>query len=58
MNRLRVLVRRKRNPRLKSWELAGALKLTEEQMQWLRMIKDYVAASFHIEKSRRDAFGR
>lgn len=27
---------------------AGALKFTEEQMQWLRMIKDYVAASFHI----------
>jgi type I restriction enzyme R subunit len=29
---------------------AGPLKFTEEQMQWLRMIKDYVAASFHIEK--------
>jgi type I restriction enzyme R subunit len=29
---------------------AGALKLTEEQMQWLRMIKDYVATSFHIER--------
>ena len=29
---------------------AGALKFTEEQMQWLRMIKDYVATSFHIEK--------
>jgi type I restriction enzyme R subunit len=29
---------------------AGALKFTEEQMQWLRMIKDYVAASFHIER--------
>jgi type I restriction enzyme, R subunit len=29
---------------------AGSLKFTEEQMQWLRMIKDYVAASFHIEK--------
>jgi type I restriction enzyme R subunit len=28
---------------------AGALKYTEEQMAWLRMIKDYVAASFHIE---------
>jgi type I restriction enzyme R subunit len=27
---------------------AGARKFTEEQMQWLRMIKDYVAASFHI----------
>lgn len=29
---------------------AGALKFTEEQMNWLRMIKDYVAGSFHIEK--------
>lgn len=29
---------------------AGALKFTEEQMQWLRMIKDYAATSFHIEK--------
>ena len=29
---------------------AGALKFNEEQMEWLRMIKDYIAASFHIEK--------
>jgi type I restriction enzyme R subunit len=29
---------------------AGNLKFTQEQMQWLRMMKDYVAASFHIEK--------
>jgi len=29
---------------------AGVLKFTEEQMEWLRMIKDYVATSFHIEK--------
>ena len=29
---------------------AGTLKFTEEQMQWLRMIKDYVANSFQIEK--------
>ena len=29
---------------------AGALKFTEEQMQWLRMIKDYVAVSFHVSK--------
>ncbi len=29
---------------------AGALKFTEEQMNWLRMIKEYVANSFHIEK--------
>ncbi|MDE3184997.1 MAG: DEAD/DEAH box helicase family protein [Bacteroidota bacterium] len=25
-------------------------KFTEEQMQWLRMIKDYIANSFHVEK--------
>jgi type I restriction enzyme R subunit len=29
---------------------AGTLKFTEEQMQWLRMIKDYVASSFHVAK--------
>lgn len=29
----------------------GKLKFTEEQMAWLRMIKDYVAASVHIDKS-------
>jgi type I restriction enzyme R subunit len=29
---------------------AGATKFNEEQMQWLRMIKDYVINSFHIEK--------
>jgi type I restriction enzyme R subunit len=29
---------------------AGNLKFTEEQMQWLRMMKDYVATSFHIDK--------
>lgn len=29
---------------------AGPLKFTEEQMNWLRMIKDYIAGSFHIEK--------
>lgn len=29
---------------------AGQLKFTEEQMTWLRMIKDYVASSFHIDK--------
>ena len=29
---------------------AGALKFTDEQMQWLRLIKDYVAGSFHIEQ--------
>ena len=25
-------------------------RFTEEQMQWLRMIKDYIATSFYIEK--------
>ncbi len=29
---------------------AGSLKFTQEQMQWLRMIKDYVANSFHVSK--------
>ena len=29
---------------------AGTTKFTEEQMLWLRMIKDYVASSFHVEK--------
>jgi len=29
---------------------AGPVKFTEEQMQWLRMIKEYVIASFHIAK--------
>jgi type I restriction enzyme R subunit len=37
----------------KDWvfkQQAGNLKFTEEQMQWLRMIKDYVASSFHVAK--------
>ena len=37
----------------KNWvfkQQAGSLKFTEEQMQWLRMIKDYVANSFHVAK--------
>jgi type I restriction enzyme R subunit len=29
---------------------AGNIKFTDEQMQWLRMIKDYVANSFHVDK--------
>ena len=29
---------------------AGPVKFNEEQMQWLRMIKDHVASSFHIER--------
>lgn len=28
---------------------AGALKFNEEQMNWLRMIKDHITTSFHIE---------
>jgi len=28
---------------------AGALKFNEEQVEWLRMIKDYIATSFHLE---------
>ncbi|MDP4282802.1 MAG: type I restriction-modification enzyme R subunit C-terminal domain-containing protein [Bacteroidota bacterium] len=31
-------------------QAGAAIKFTEEQMQWLRMIKDYVANSFHVEK--------
>ncbi len=30
---------------------SGALKFSEEQMQWLRMIKDHIATSFHVEES-------
>ena len=29
---------------------AGTLKFTESQMHWLRMIKEYVANSFHIDR--------
>ena len=29
---------------------AGTTKFNEEQMQWLRMIKDYVTNSFHIDR--------
>ena len=28
---------------------AGALKFSEEQVEWLRMIKDYIATSFYLE---------
>ena len=33
---------------------AGALKFTAEQMEWLRMIKDHIAMSFHLEKEDLD----
>lgn len=29
---------------------AGALKFNEAQMNWLRMIKEYIATSFHLER--------
>ncbi len=31
-------------------QAGAATKFNEEQMSWLRMIKEYVASSFHIEK--------
>lgn len=31
-------------------QAGGGVKFTEEQMQWLRMIKDYIANSFHVDK--------
>ncbi|MCE5264815.1 MAG: DEAD/DEAH box helicase family protein [Deltaproteobacteria bacterium] len=33
---------------------AGPLKFTEEQMAWLRMMKEHIAASIHIEKDDLD----
>ncbi|MEP1094037.1 MAG: DEAD/DEAH box helicase family protein [Cyclobacteriaceae bacterium] len=33
---------------------AGPVKYTEEQMTWLRMIKDQIATSFHIERDDLD----
>lgn len=33
---------------------AGTLKYTEEQMNWLRMMKEHIATSFHIEKDDLD----
>ena len=41
------------NKNFKEWAFkkqAGATKFNEEQMQWLRMIKDYVINSFHIDR--------
>lgn len=29
---------------------AGAIKFTEEQMEWLRLIKEYIANSMHLDK--------
>ncbi len=43
-----------RDKNFQSWvfkkQEGAASKFTEEQMQWLRMIKDYIAGSFHLEK--------
>ena len=33
---------------------AGALKFTEEQMIWLRMIKDHISSSFHLDREDLD----
>lgn len=33
---------------------AGSLKFTTEQMEWLRMIKDHIAMSFHLDKEDLD----
>ena len=33
---------------------AGTLKYTEEQMTWLRLIKDHIATSFYVEKDDLD----
>jgi len=33
---------------------AGLLKFNEEQMAWLRMIKDHIATSFHLEREDLD----
>ena len=33
---------------------AGALKFTEEQMTWLRMIKEHISSSFHLEREDLD----
>lgn len=33
---------------------AGALKFSAEQMEWLRMIKDHIAMSFHLDRDDLD----
>ena len=33
---------------------AGPVKFTEEEMSWLRMIKDHIATSFHLDKDDLD----
>jgi len=34
---------------------AGALKFNEEQMNWLRMMKEHIASSFHIDSEMNEA---
>jgi type I restriction enzyme R subunit len=41
------------NKNFQTWvfkKQAGALKFTKEQMDWLRMIKDHIASSVHVER--------
>ncbi len=41
------------NRNFQNWvfrQQAGSLKFTEEQMEWLRMMKDHIARSIHIDK--------
>ena len=33
-----------------SYHSGGSVKFTKEQMEWLHMIRDHIASSFHIEK--------
>jgi type I site-specific restriction endonuclease len=41
------------NKNFREWifkKQAGTLKYSEQQVQWLRMIKDYIANSFHVDR--------
>ncbi len=41
------------NRRFQDWvfrKQAGKLKFNQEQMEWLRMIKEHIATSFHVDK--------
>jgi len=45
------------NKRFQEWvfkKQAGPVKYNEEQMTWLRMIKDHIATSFHLDKEDLD----
>ncbi|MDB2514622.1 DEAD/DEAH box helicase family protein [Alphaproteobacteria bacterium] len=43
-------VRRNFQTWIMSYHSGGSGKYTKEQMEWLRMIRDHIASSFHIEK--------